>query len=296
MAGCQGERPDRTAEPSTPAEPSTGESAPAESSTVATATNGATAVAVDEEAPIRFRTSEPEPPQMDEASRDALAREAAPSDDQPTIEPPEFVEFYLPFYPLSARMEGIEGEVILAFTINENGRVVEPRIHSSTEPRFNGFALEAARDWRFRPVRINGEPVPIEIQYPVYFISEYGSGWLEADSPLATLVFLDGRYYRVGERPRYRLAEAEVTPIHREMPRYPDAFDEERVAGRVVLAFTVTEEGKVREPEVVESSHAEFEQSALTAIRYWQFLPRIRNGEPRVSRVQIPILFTPAEC
>lgn len=51
------------------------------------------------------------------------------------------------------------GNVVLEFTIDEAGRVRDPRVVSSSHPAFEQPALTAVGDWRFEPARQDGQPV-----------------------------------------------------------------------------------------------------------------------------------------
>jgi TonB family protein len=76
------------------------------------------------------------------------------------------------FYPLDAREQELEATVLLRLTIDAEGRVVEA---VPLDDPGNGFA-EAARQRmlreRFVPGRVNGRPVPTEIQFKVRFERE----------------------------------------------------------------------------------------------------------------------------
>ncbi len=77
-----------------------------------------------------------------------------------------------PLYPYSMRRERITGSVTLVFVIDEDGRVTEPRVESSTRREFERPALEAVRQWRFEPGRKDGEPVPTLVRTPIEFTLE----------------------------------------------------------------------------------------------------------------------------
>ena len=66
-----------------------------------------------------------------------------------------------PIYPESARKRGIEGWVEIEFTVQTNGAVDEVEVrNSSPADVFDDAAIRAMRQWRFEPVRRNGETVP----------------------------------------------------------------------------------------------------------------------------------------
>jgi protein TonB len=210
------------------------------------------------------------------------------------VQSPEPVVFIAPFYPLSKRMEGIEGQVVLQFVIDRTGRVVNPTVSASTVPEFNEYALEAVRDWRFLPALVEGKPVDLEVAYPVTFASEKGSLGAAPGSVFSVLDLIFDTYYVKGPD-GYTPAEFEVTPIHRQVPQRPVDDDGELISGRVTVSFTVSTEGQVENAKVVESTATELEMPALTAIKYWQFIPRIREGKPVRGQVRQVLSFNPEE-
>lgn len=56
-----------------------------------------------------------------------------------------------PVYPFDAKRDGRAGTVHVEFTVDENGRVSEPRIVETTDRVFNEATLAAVLKWRFEP-------------------------------------------------------------------------------------------------------------------------------------------------
>jgi protein TonB len=52
--------------------------------------------------------------------------------------------------------------------------------------------------------------------------------------------------------------------------------------------------GKVLDPRVTESTHADFEKPALNAIKQWKFEPAVRGGQRVACRMRVPIRFQPS--
>ena len=69
----------------------------------------------------------------------------------------------IPEYPYRALTRGIEGEVIVEYSLDELGKVIEAEIVSA-EPStiFNRHVLKAIRSSTFNPRKIDGKPVPAE--------------------------------------------------------------------------------------------------------------------------------------
>jgi protein TonB len=75
----------------------------------------------------------------------------------------------LPVYPPMARQIGAQGPVVLHLVISTEGAVENLRVVSSAHPLLNAAALDAVRQWRFRPYLLNGTPVEAEAQITVDF-------------------------------------------------------------------------------------------------------------------------------
>jgi len=86
--------------------------------------------------------------------------------------------------------------------------------------------------------------------------------------------------------------DAPLAPVSRRPPEYPPRARRRNVEGRVVVSFVVTEEGTVRDPEVVSADpEGYFEEAAIDAVRSWRFAPGRVKGEPVTVRVRVPLAF-----
>jgi TonB family protein len=88
-------------------------------------------------------------------------------------EPPAVLNTELPFhYPAALYARKVQGNVTLRLYLNRNGRVVADSTRvaePSGEPLLDSAAVAGARDLRFVPAKLRGEPVPITILFPVWF-------------------------------------------------------------------------------------------------------------------------------
>jgi len=65
-----------------------------------------------------------------------------------------------PVYPPIARQARVQGVVVLEATISKDGSVVDVRVVSGN-PLLNDAAMDAVRQWRYKPTLLNGEPVEV---------------------------------------------------------------------------------------------------------------------------------------
>jgi protein TonB len=73
-----------------------------------------------------------------------------------------------PIYPPIALAVHAQGVVILETTIDEKGLVVNVKVLRSI-PLLDGAAVEAVRQWRFSPARLNGEAISVIMTVTVDF-------------------------------------------------------------------------------------------------------------------------------
>jgi len=73
-----------------------------------------------------------------------------------------------PEYPSLARQAGIQGTVLLRAVINREGRIENLQVLSG-HPMLVQAALDAVRQWRYRPYYLNSEAVEVETRVTVNF-------------------------------------------------------------------------------------------------------------------------------
>ena len=74
-----------------------------------------------------------------------------------------------PTYPPIARQARIQGPVQLRAIISKSGTIERLTVESG-HPMLSGAAIEAVRQWRYRPYLLNDEPVEIETEITVNFV------------------------------------------------------------------------------------------------------------------------------
>ncbi len=73
-----------------------------------------------------------------------------------------------PVYPQLAKQARIQGTVILQAEISKDGTIQNLQLISG-HPMLAPAAIEAVKQWRYRPYLLNGEPVAVETQVQVNF-------------------------------------------------------------------------------------------------------------------------------
>lgn len=73
-----------------------------------------------------------------------------------------------PSYPPLARQARIQGAVVLQALIAKDGTIQNLHVVSG-HPMLTGAAVDAVKQWRYKPYFLNGEPVEVETQITVNF-------------------------------------------------------------------------------------------------------------------------------
>jgi len=73
-----------------------------------------------------------------------------------------------PTYPPEAGRARIEGTVVLMAVIGKDGGVQDVRVESGL-PLLAQAAIDAVKQWRYRPYLVNGEPVEVDSRITINF-------------------------------------------------------------------------------------------------------------------------------
>lgn len=74
-----------------------------------------------------------------------------------------------PLYPAIAKIAGVQGPVLVKALISREGRIAQEQVVSGSR-LLAPAALDAIRQWRYRPYYLNGEPVEVETEITVNFV------------------------------------------------------------------------------------------------------------------------------
>lgn len=74
-------------------------------------------------------------------------------------------------------------------------------------------------------------------------------------------------------------SDGEYLPIVKVAPQYPRRALQRRMEGDVVLEYTVTRSGTVRDPVVLQSTDPIFDQAAIDSALRYKYKPRVVDGE-----------------
>ncbi|MFN8062257.1 MAG: energy transducer TonB [Vicinamibacterales bacterium] len=85
------------------------------------------------------------------------------------IDPPSLVREVKPDYTEDARRRGVAGDVVLEIVVRRDGTVGDVKVLEGLGYGLEKMAMDAVRQWRFRPARRFGTPVDVVVEVAVEF-------------------------------------------------------------------------------------------------------------------------------
>jgi protein TonB len=87
-------------------------------------------------------------------------------------------------------------------------------------------------------------------------------------------------------------SDSDSVPLVRVPPQYPMRAAERGIEGWVVLRFTITAAGTVKNPIVIDAQPARiFDRAATRAIKKWKYRPRVVDGVPVERTEEVKLTF-----
>jgi protein TonB len=87
-------------------------------------------------------------------------------------------------------------------------------------------------------------------------------------------------------------ADGDAVPMVRVPPQYPERAMQRGIEGRVLIEFTISKSGSVKDAKVIAYEPSKiFNKAALKAVSQWKYNPKIENGkavEQKGIRIAIP--------
>ena len=204
-----------------------------------------------------------------------------------------------PVYPAMARKARIQGVVVLQVEINKSGDVENLQVISG-HPMFAGAAIDAVKQWEYKPYLLNGEPVDVETRVTVNFTlagnppAEGVVGDAPGGIPRGEEGGIISNVPVEAARPGVVRASEGVMAglvVSKVAPGYPADAKQARIQGTVLMTVIIDKEGNVSNIQLV-SGHPILAPAAIDAVKQWKYRPYLLNGAPVEVETQVQVNFT----
>jgi TonB family protein len=78
-------------------------------------------------------------------------------------------------------------------------------------------------------------------------------------------------------------------PVYHPDAEYTDKARKKKIQGSVVVSIVVTDEGKVRDAQIVSGLEKDLDKQALKAVSAWKFEPATKDGKPVAVRIRVEV-------
>ena len=198
---------------------------------------------------------------------------------------PEVVIQPEPVYPDSMMQSDMVGSVMIAFVVDANGGVSEPKVLSSSNLNFELPAIDAVLRWKFKPGTKDGVPVSTRMAIPVAFtLSDDDNPFFKGKSTHDIPRLTKEQIAQLPEDLRYDVAPKAYGMIY---PVYPYEMLRDGRKGEATVEMLVDARGDIRKATVTQATAPEFGQAALAACDYFGFHPARLKGKPTSTLVTL---------
>jgi len=180
---------------------------------------------------------------------------------------PTVLQSSIALYTDDARTHGIEGTVTIEALIGEDGKIRSTRIMKGLGFGLDQAALTSVQAWVLSPATRDGLPVSVGAQMDVVFS------------------------LRSANAVRMGAGMSPPTVLQRVEPKYTAEAARTGLSGTVVLQAIIKSDGTVDVLRVVRGLPAGLTDSAIEAIKQWQFRPGQKDGQNADIALNIEVNF-----
>jgi TonB family protein len=193
-----------------------------------------------------------------------------------------------PVYPPDAKAAGIQGAVVLRAMLGKDGSVEALQVVSGP-PALTPSALDAVKQWTYKPYMLNGQPVEVETTITVNYTladpsTPQGQGTPNGSSSVAS---------DYNGLPLKKIGGPVSTPmvIYQVEPQFSQEARQAKFMGVVLLNLIVDQNGLPQNVHVLRGVGMGLDMKAIEAVKQYRFKPAMENGKPVAVALNIEVNF-----
>lgn len=211
----------------------------------------------------------------------------------PGIQYPVPIQSVQPKYTREALEAKVEGVVEVELVVLADGTVGNVRVTRSLDKVYglDQQALDAAKQWLFRPGTKDGRGVPVMVTLILEFrLANRGTPSTQSPTPAAAAASDD--FYKDTYSSVYPQLVQPVL-LRSQQPKYTSDAMRAKLQGMVEVEAVVDVDGTVSRARVAKSLDAQLglDENALAAVKRWVFTPGRLNGQPVPVVVRLTLEF-----
>jgi TonB family protein len=216
-----------------------------------------------------------------------------------------------PVYPQLAKTAQVAGSVVLQCVIGKDGTIEEVR-YVSGPPLLMPSAMDAVRQWQYKPTLREGKPVEVHTTFTVIYMlngqagqtggaapakpadAEHQAGVIggimAAQADAQTDPNATNGSTAPGAPAKTESVVTQAKLVNKVLPVVPPAADGSSPGGTVVLSYRILADGTVGDVQFV-SGPPELKDPAIAAVKLWTYEPTKVSGHAVPSDGTVSLVF-----
>lgn len=194
-------------------------------------------------------------------------------------------------YPLNLLQDNISGSAKVTVIVDPDGNVAKIEILEATHPEFGLATRGMMQSWEFEPATKDGKGTWSIFALKQKF-DKYARGSEVSQSAEDILKNLKSHSQDIHVP---SALDSLPVALYKPIPNYPPHLAMGGIGDLVLVEFFIDEDGVVQLPHIVEAKNDELAWIALTTVSRWRFDTPLREGRPVVTRVRLPMNFSPSQ-
>ena len=194
-------------------------------------------------------------------------------------------------YPLELLKKNQTGKANIMVIVDPNGRVVESKILSLTQPEFGLSAQASFSSWVFDPATKDNQPSWAALS------REYDFNQRDRDTGVNDSAKKILKYIKNNDARLIDSNQLDSVPLalYSPYPNIPSELIKSKKYNEVLIEFYLDEDGMVQLPNVISPESDDLTWLLLTQVQRWQFQKPMKDGKPVITKLQLPISLGLAE-
>lgn len=203
-------------------------------------------------------------------------------------------------YPLLAFQHNIQGRVLVSFTVDKDGNIVNPEIAISAHPLLDAAAINVVAYMpKWKPGKVNGKRVNVKYSIPVGFrikqedieanLAKLNAERAQSETSADTT---EQVHLVVESMPEFPGGMTAMLQYLSRNIKYPSFALAHGIQGRVLVSFTIDTDGSIIDPGISKGVHPSLDAEAIRVV--WtmpKWNPGKQKGKPVKVKYTVPIVF-----
>lgn len=194
-------------------------------------------------------------------------------------------------YPEEAKKQEISGKVYISFVVDENGKVIDPKIARGVHPLLDKEAIRVIGSLKtWKPGKQRGQTVKVSYTIPIIFAL---NGSSKEEKEKIELDEHGNQIFRiVEEMPVFPGGEDALKTYIMQNVKYPDDAKKDGIKGKVYVTFVVGHDGNVSDLKIARGVHPSLDKEAIRVMKNsptWK--PGKQRGKAVSVQYTVPIMF-----